>query len=157
MRGTFKNSLIGRNSYIFNLFLRKIKTLFVLINLYFFYPLSACNERLTNKTGYFFSPSYPGHSLDDIFCRWLITVPPRHIIRLKFQEFRLRDHPTCDKCFVEVFDGSERTRPSLGKFCGYLFPPDLLSSSNHFTILLSCQGNLPVARFKALYRSVPGT
>lgn len=28
----------------------------------------ACNERLTNKTGYFFSPSYPGHSLDDIFC-----------------------------------------------------------------------------------------
>ncbi|XP_022807964.1 uncharacterized protein LOC111344965 [Stylophora pistillata] len=114
----------------------------------------ACSETLTNKSGYFFSPLYPGHSLDDILCRWLISVPPRHIINLQFQEFRLRDHPTCDNCFVEVFDGSGSTGPSLGKFCGYFFPSDLLSSSNHLTILLSCQGNLPVARFKALYRSV---
>ncbi|XP_022807967.1 G-protein coupled receptor GRL101-like [Stylophora pistillata] len=114
----------------------------------------ACNETLTNKSGYFFSPLYPGHSLDDILCRWLITVPQRHIIHLKFQEFRLREHPTCDKCFVEVFDGSEKTGPSLGKFCGYLFPPDFLSSSNHLTVFLSCHGNLPVARLKALYHSV---
>ena len=146
--------LVAINKF-FTLVLRNIQTLFILINLQLFHLVSACSETLTNKSGYFLSPSYPGHSPYDILCSWVITVPPRLIINLQFQEFRLRDHPTCDKCFVEVFDGSERT--SLGKFCGYLFPPNFLSSSNHLTVLLSCQGNLPLARFKALYHSVSGT
>ncbi|KAJ7371534.1 hypothetical protein OS493_024874 [Desmophyllum pertusum] len=111
----------------------------------------ACSENLFNMSGYFFSPSFPGYYLDDIFCTWHITVPFLYTIRLEFQEFRLKDHPTCENCFLEIFDGRDTTAPAIGRFCGYVYPPVFVSSSNHFTIVLSCHGNLRVARFKAFY------
>ena len=119
--------------------------------------VSACCENLFNMSAYFFSPSFPGYYLDDIFCTWHITVPPDYIIHLEFQEFRLKDHPTCENCFLEIFDGRDTTAPAIGRFCGYAYPPVFVSSSNHFTIVLSCHGNLHGIRFKAFYYSVAGT
>lgn len=107
-------------------------------------------------SGYFFSPSFPGFYFDDIFCRWRIIVPDRNIIRLTFQEFRLKDHPTCEKCSLEIFDGRDETAPAIGRFCGYNYPPVFVSSSNHFTIVLRCFGKPPIASFKAFYQSVAG-
>ncbi len=107
-------------------------------------------------SGYFFSPSFPGYYLDDIFCTWHITVPSRYIIHLELQEFRLKDHPTCEDCFLQIFDGRDRTAPAIGKFCGYMYPPVFISSSNHLTIVLYCHGNLHGARLKAFYHSMAG-
>ena len=119
--------------------------------------ISACSENLFNTSGYFFSPSFPGYYLDDIFCKWHITVPSRYIIHLEFQEFRLKNHPKCENCFLEIFDGRDKTAPAKGRFCGYAYPPILVSSLNHFTIVLSCHGNLYGIRLKAFYHSVAGT
>ena len=118
--------------------------------------ISACSENLFNMSGYFFSPSFPGYYLDDMFCAWYITVPPGYVINVKFQEFRLKDDPMCEKCFLEIFDGRDKTAPIKGRFCGYMYPPILVSSSNHFTIVLLCRENFPKARFKAFYHSVAG-
>ena len=108
-------------------------------------------------SAYFFSPSFPGYYLDDIFCTWHITVPSRYIIHLEFQEFRLKDDPMCEKCFLQIFDGQDKTAPALSRFCGYVYPPAFVSSSNHFTIVLRCNENLHGTRFKAFYYSVAGT
>ena len=107
-------------------------------------------------SGYFYSPSYPGYYLDDVFCTWHITVPSGHTIHLEFQEFRLLEHPICSDCFVQIFDEQDVTAPSLGRFCGYVYPPLLVSSSNHFKIVLICHGDEHKARFKAFYHSVGG-
>ena len=150
----FNFVLIGRGNY----FCFGFTTYYLLSRTYnSFFCISACNEKLTSMSGYFFSPSHPANFLDDVCCTWHITVPTRHIIHLEFQEFRLTDHPTCDNCFLEIYDGRDSTAPSLGRFCGYFYPPVFFSSSNHFTILLKCSGNVPVARFKAFYHSVSGT
>ena len=62
----------------------------------------------------------------------------------------------CSDCFVQIFDGQDDTAPTLGKFCGYVYPPLLVSSSNHFMIVLTCRGDVHKARFKAFYHSVSG-
>ena len=116
--------------------------------------LSACSEYLTNETGYFFSPSYPGNLPDDTLCKWHITVEQNHIIRLEFQEFLLTSHPTCEKCFLQIFDGGDESTPVIGKYCGHTYPPVVVSSSEHFTIVLRCAQGLRMARFKASYYSI---
>ena len=107
-------------------------------------------------SGYFFSPSFPGYYLDDMFCTWYITVPSGYVIHLELQEVRLKDHSKCENCFLQIFDGKDDTAPTIGRFCGYVYPPVLVSSSNHFTIVLDCKGNLHKARFKAFYYSLDG-
>ena len=123
---------------------------------YSFFAISACSETLFNMSGYFYSPSFPGYYLDDMSCTWHITVQSGHTIHLEFQEFRLEDHPMCRDCFVQIFDGQDVTALTLGRFCGYVYPPLLVSSSNHFTIVLTCHGDVHKARFKAFYHSVSG-
>ena len=118
--------------------------------------ISACSVNLFNMSGYFSSPLFPGYYLDHMFCTWHITVPSGYVIHLEFQEFRLKDHPTCENCFLQIFDGRDKTAPTRGRFCGYMYPPIVVSSSNHFTIVLSCSGNLHKARFKAFYHSIGG-
>ncbi|XP_027058957.1 enteropeptidase-like [Pocillopora damicornis] len=120
-------------------------------------PLSAkkaCSENLINETGYFFSPSYPGNPPDDTFCKWHITVQKNHIIRLEFQEFLLTNHPTCERCFLQIFDGRDLSATAIGKFCGYMHPPVVISSSSHFTIVFRCLEGLRMTRFKAFYHSI---
>jgi len=114
----------------------------------------ACSENLSNMSGYFFSPSFPGYYLDDVFCTWRISVPNGNIIRLTFHEFRLRDQPLCENCFLEFFDGRDQTAPARGRFCGHSYPPVFVSSSNHLMAVLRCHGKPPIARFKAFYQSV---
>ena len=116
--------------------------------------LSACSENLTNEIGYFFSPSYPGNLPDDTFCKWHITVQKNHIIRLEFQEFLLTNHPTCERCFLQIFDGRDLSATAIGKFCGYMHPPVVISSSSHFTIVFRCLEGLRMTRFKAFYHSI---
>ena len=118
--------------------------------------ISACSENLFNMSGYLISPSFPGYYLDDMFCTWHITVPSGYVIYLEIHEFRLKDYSKCEHCFLQIFDGKDQTAPTIGRFCGYVYPPVLVSSSNHFTIVLYCSGNLHKARFKAYYHSVGG-
>ena len=120
------------------------------------FSFPACSENLTDISGYLFSPSYPGNILEDTFCTWHLTVPHNYIIRLEFLEFRLTDHPTCENCLLEIFDGGDKSGPTIGRFCGYMYPPVVVSSSNRLTIVLRCHINLYIARFKAFYHSTGG-
>ena len=139
---------------VFVLILRGNKGKFIKLNLIL--AISACSENLFNLSGYVFSPSFPGYYLDDMFCTWHITVPSGYVIHLELQEFRLKDHPTCESCYLQIFDGKDNTAPTIGRFCGYVVPSVFVSSSNRFMIVLRCSANLHKARFKAFYYSVGG-
>ena len=120
----------------------------------FLFP--ACNEDLTDPSGYLFSPAYSGDVLNDIACAWYITVPRNNKIRLEFQDFHLPDHPTCKDCYLQIFDGSETSAPAIGRFCGYMYPPIVISSSNHLRIALRCAASSYTARFSIFYNSTAG-
>ncbi|RMX55729.1 hypothetical protein pdam_00025118, partial [Pocillopora damicornis] len=64
-----------------------------------------------------------------------------------------QDHPTCKGCDLQIFDGSETSAPAIGRFCGYMYPPIVISSSNNLRIVLRCAANPYTARFKILYNS----
>ena len=120
----------------------------------FLFP--ACNEDLTDPSGYLFSPAYSGDVLNDIACTWYITVPRNSKIRLEFQDFHLPDHPTCKDCYLQIFDGSETSAPAIGRFCGYMYPPIVISSSNHLRIALRCAASSYTPRFSIFYNSTAG-
>ena len=120
----------------------------------FLFP--ACNEDLTDPSGYLFSPAYSSDVLNDIACTWYITVPRNNKIRLEFQDFHLPDHPTCKDCYLQIFDGSETSAPAIGRFCGYMYPPIVISSSNHLRIALRCADSSYTARFSIFYNSMAG-
>ena len=120
----------------------------------FLFP--ACNEDLTDPSGYLFSPAYSDDVLNDIACTWYITVPRNDKIRLEFQDFHLPDHPTCKDCYLQIFDGSETSSPAIGRFCGYMYPPIVISSSNHLRIALRCAASSYTARFSIFYNSMAG-
>ena len=126
------------------------------ISSFYIFLFTACNEDLTDPSGYLFSPAYSGDVLDDIACTWNITVPRNNNIRLEFRDFRLPDHPTCKGCDLQIFDGSETSAPAIGRFCGYMYPPIVISSSNNLRIVLRCAANPYTARFKILYNSTAG-
>ena len=54
-------------------------------------------------------PSFPGNGT----CTWNITVPIRRFIKLTFW----KNYGDCKENFVNVFDATNSTRISLGKFC----------------------------------------
>ena len=138
---------------------------FVLFYFFFFlsvhlciyiFLFTACNMDITDPSGYIFSPAYSGDSLDELACTWYIAVSRNNNIRLEFQDFHLPDHPTCKGCYLQIFDGSEKSAPALGRFCGYMYPPIVISSSNHLKIALRCAANPYTARFKIFYNSKAG-
>ena len=122
----------------------------------YIFLFTACNMDLTDPSGYIFSPAYSGDSLDEIACTWYIAVSRNNNIRLEFQDFHLPDHPTCKGCYLQIFDGSEKSAPALGRFCGYMYPPIVISSSNHLKIAMRCAASPYTARFKIFYDSKAG-
>ncbi|PFX21360.1 G-protein coupled receptor GRL101 [Stylophora pistillata] len=123
-------------------------------------PLKAtqeCNGDFTNSAGFIFSPHFPGYYPPLTLCHWTIKVPPENIIKLRFLEFQLEDHPTCYNDYIEIYDGYEaRTRKFLGRYCGLRFPAFLESSSNFMVIKFLSNDKVTSSGFKMHYTSEEG-
>ena len=59
-----------------------------------------------------------------------MSLPPGTTIKLRFLEFQLEDHPSCDNDFIEVYSGQAKARTKIGRYCGQRFPAFIESSSN---------------------------
>lgn len=112
-----------------------------------------CGTSFTNSSGYIFSPHFPSYYPPSKRCKWKISVPSGNIIKLKFIEFQLEEHPSCSNDYIEVFDGQVETAQRLGRFCGERFPIFLRSSSNVVEIIFSSNNNITRSGFKLLYTS----
>jgi hypothetical protein len=78
----------------------------------------ACNEILTNSTGYIISPYYPGYYANNANCAWTIKAENGHVIRFELEAFELEMSPRCSADFVEVYDGDSTHSPRIGRYCG---------------------------------------
>ena len=85
----------------------------------------------------------------------MIKVTPGETIKLRFLEFQLEDHPSCEKDFIEVYDGS-KTRTPMGRYCGQRFPECIRSSSNVMEIIFVSDDEVARAGLKLHYNSEKG-
>ena len=77
--------------------------------------ISGCGGNLTGSYGSFASPGYPSGYPANTTCRWLITAPPRLIVRLIFINLNLETDENCLNDYVALYDGLSS---QIGRYCG---------------------------------------
>ncbi|CAL1576609.1 unnamed protein product [Knipowitschia caucasica] len=94
-----------------------------------------CSEAFTSPTGTFSSPNYPSYYPTGRDCFFTITVQMNLQIMLNFTDFELEgSHTSCSFDFVEIRDGGYETSPLIGRWCGTIRPPVLVSHSNRLWV-----------------------
>ena len=90
-------------------------------------------------------PSFPGNGT----CTWNITVPIGRFIKLTFW----RKYEDCKENFVNVFDATNSTRISLGKFCS-LFEEVVFSRGNSLLVEYNSLRRASYNGFLATYETI---
>jgi hypothetical protein len=114
------------------------------------------SQNISTGPGFISSPYYPGSYIRNVHCTWQITAPKNHVIRLTFQDFIIEDHKTCSADYVEVRDGDKKTGHSLGRFCGYVYPQFLESSTNLMTVIFHSNKQIERRGFQAYFTFLKG-
>lgn len=104
--------------------------------------------------------SSPALSLVDyhhnINCTYHIVVSANTIIKLRFNTFHLEASSSCRSDYVAVHDGGDSLAPLLGKFCGRVLPPNLLSSSNQLFLVFKTDYSVSGVGWRATYEETLG-
>ncbi|XP_004860031.1 cubilin [Heterocephalus glaber] len=111
----------------------------------------ACSEDYTVNSGTFTSPNFPNHYPHDYECIYRITVEINQQIALHFTNFSLEDGMSgnCVTDFVEIRDGGYENSPLVGKFCGSILPPRIISHSNKLWLKFKSDSVLSKSGFSA--------
>ncbi|XP_025943911.1 neuropilin-2 [Apteryx rowi] len=99
-------------------------------------PTQPCGGRLNAKdAGYITSPGYPQDYPSHQNCEWVIYAPePNQKIILNFNpHFEIEKHD-CKYDFIEIRDGDSEAADLLGKHCGNIAPPTIISSGSSLYI-----------------------
>ncbi|KFU84934.1 Neuropilin-2, partial [Chaetura pelagica] len=89
-----------------------------------------CGGRLNSKdAGYITSPGYPNDYPSHQNCEWVIYTPESNQkIILNFNpHFEIEKHD-CKYDYIEIRDGDSEAADLLGKHCGNIAPPTIISS-----------------------------
>ncbi|KAK1336575.1 hypothetical protein QTO34_002608 [Cnephaeus nilssonii] len=95
-------------------------------------PDPPCGGRLNSKyAGYITSPGYPQDYPAHQNCEWIVYAPePNQKIVLNFNpHFEIEKHD-CKYDFIEIRDGDSESADLLGKHCGNIAPPTIISSGS---------------------------
>ena len=111
---------------------------------------------MTSERDVIKSPYHPGYYNNNTDCHWLINVKPGFLIRLSFEAFNVEYDSRCLKDYVEVVDGLKLTDPSLGRFCGSVYPAVVESTSNQMLVRFKTDSSIVNSGFRAHYASVKG-
>ncbi|KAG9278223.1 neuropilin-1a-like isoform X1 [Astyanax mexicanus] len=97
---------------------------------------SSCGGNITiSSAGYVTSPGYPSSYPISTRCVWLIRAPdPQQKILINFNPHFDLENRECKYDYVEVYDGDSEEALMVGKFCGKISPPALLSTGNSLLI-----------------------
>uniref|UniRef100_A0A3B1JHW6 CUB domain-containing protein n=1 Tax=Astyanax mexicanus TaxID=7994 RepID=A0A3B1JHW6_ASTMX len=96
----------------------------------------SCGGNITiSSAGYVTSPGYPSPYPNSTRCVWLIRAPdPQQKILINFNPHFDLENRECKYDYVEVYDGDSEEALMVGKFCGKISPPALLSTGNSLLI-----------------------
>ena len=97
---------------------------------------------LNGSSGTFFTPDYPVPYPDDATCIWIITVPDRKRVELKFEDFDFGTvFSSCQQLpnkidYVRIRDGQDSAGKELALYCGYdiYTPSDVYSTGRYMWI-----------------------
>ena len=111
-----------------------------------------CGGTLTDEIGHFSSPNIK----ESLQCEWLIRVPVGKKIQVKFLSFGIENHKDF-KCmdYISLYDGGSTFFPMLGRYCGYILPPNHVSSGNQLLIRFKSENHLSSDGFKIVYQTLP--
>ncbi|XP_063773612.1 deleted in malignant brain tumors 1 protein-like [Pseudophryne corroboree] len=115
-------------------------------------PNYTCGGLLTQPTGTFYSPQFPGLYPDNALCIWEIRVAPGKTVDLSFVYLDLEIASSCGYDSVTIYDGLPLSSPQLGKICtpvNYTF----MSTSNVMGVVFRTDGSVRKTGFQAVYSS----
>ncbi|XP_068089491.1 deleted in malignant brain tumors 1 protein-like [Hyperolius riggenbachi] len=115
-------------------------------------PNYTCGGVLTEPSGRFSSPLFPGFYPDNAYCVWEIRVLPGYTVDLSFTYMDLEYHSTCNFDSVSVYDGLPLSSPLLAKICSPV-NSTIISSFNVMGVLFRTDGSVRRSGFQAVYTS----
>ncbi|MBN3298895.1 NRP2 protein, partial [Amia calva] len=116
-----------------------------------------CSRNFTSLSGMIESPGFPDKYPHNLECVFIIVVPPRMDVTLKFLTFDLENDPLlvgegdCKYDWLDIWDGLPQVGPLIGRYCGTKIPPEIQSSTG--ILSLSFHTDMAVAKdgFSARY------
>lgn len=109
-----------------------------------------CNKSITSNKASLVSPHYPSEYSADLNCVYtLVASYSSYVVELSFIEFDVEDDPSCEKDYVQFFDGQSpdssllyRDNGKQGRFCGSSLPPVTVSSGRTLTVTFHSNGGV---------------
>ncbi|XP_035691340.1 tolloid-like protein 2 [Branchiostoma floridae] len=88
--------------------------------------------------------------------RWKILVPAGKRIRLVFNSLSLEHHGSCNYDYLKIYDGGGTYAGSIGKFCGYTVPEQLITSGNIATLYFRSDTSVSEKGFELQWSALNG-
>nr|XP_035926099.1 deleted in malignant brain tumors 1 protein isoform X7 [Halichoerus grypus] len=112
----------------------------------------SCGGFLSQPSGYFSSPFYPGNYPNNARCVWDIEVQSNYRVTVVFRDVQLEGG--CNYDYIEVFNGPSHSSPLIARVCDGT-KGSLSSSSNFMSIRFVSDGSITRRGFQASYYSSP--
>ncbi|XP_070337697.1 scavenger receptor cysteine-rich domain-containing protein DMBT1-like [Equus asinus] len=113
---------------------------------------NSCGAFLSQPSGNFSSPSYPGNYPNNAKCVWDIKVQNNHYVTVVFGDVQLEGG--CNYDYIEVFDGPHHSSPLIARVCDGGWG-SFSSSSNFLSVRFVSDGSVTKKGFQAYYYSHP--
>nr|XP_023493734.1 deleted in malignant brain tumors 1 protein-like [Equus caballus] len=112
----------------------------------------SCGGFLSQPSGHFSSPSYPGNYPNNAKCVWDIEVQNNYRVTVVFRDVQLEGG--CNYDYIEVFDGPHHSSPLIARVCDGA-RGSFSSSSNFLSVRFVSDGSVTKKGFQADYYSHP--
>ncbi|XP_078540689.1 astacin-like metalloendopeptidase [Lissotriton helveticus] len=118
------------------------------------YRTVTCDSTSTKDNGTVTSPEYPLDYPTNMDCVMAILAPEGYKISLTFTQFDLENFPGCGADYLIINDGARSTSKTIGKYCGNIQIPDLVSTDNALLLQFHSDTWVTAAGFRAEYSFV---
>ncbi|XP_078540821.1 astacin-like metalloendopeptidase isoform X2 [Lissotriton helveticus] len=108
----------------------------------------------TEDKGVVTSPEYPLAYPNGMDCAMAILAPAGYKISLTFTRFELENFPGCLMDYLIIYDGARSTSKTIGKYCGNIQIPRLVSTGNALLLQFHSDSWVTAAGFRAEYSFV---
>lgn len=93
---------------------------------------------MSSTKGSISSPNYPKSYSHNAQCEWKISVNEGSTIEIIFTDLDMEQQSECKYDYLEIFDGTDASQRSFGKFCSSeSHPMHLETAGNHALIRMN--------------------
>ncbi|PAV61815.1 hypothetical protein WR25_26348 [Diploscapter pachys] len=119
-----------------------------------------CGGLYTGFSGQINSPNYPNGYLPFMHCVYTITVPWMKVVKLTFDNFNIELQNSGGDCqhdkleIYESYQSPEKHGKLLGRFCGTMIPPVIVSSRYSMVLVFTSDRSVQSGGFSAKYEAI---